>query len=207
MGAYLVVFVPRLCDDTVCGLSENIANDDLSHRIALGFNSLCFLLFLNLYRIELKRENWCIKYLDIDVDKAIENLDDEIEYYPEFKKQMAELNKSYKQASVACAGTALVNTGVSLFDISTHWAGSPSLTPLLSFTMLIFMKIYGSYFVAAASLTKERAFSAYMTGPKTYNAIDEDWVESEYKVEHEPVAADSVEVNVVDDQEVKSENV
>ena len=210
MGAYLVVFVPRLCDDTVCGLNENISNDDLSHRIALGFNSFCFLLFLNLYRIELKRENWCIKYLDIDVDKAIENLDDEIEYYPEFKKQMSELNNNYKQAVVACAGSAVINTGVSLFDISTHWAGSPSLTPLLSFTMLIFMKIYGSYFVANASLEEERAFSAYLTGPKTYNAIDTDWIDSEFRVEADSVAAESVEVNVVESEgsaEVKMDKV
>lgn len=205
MGTYLVVFVPRLCDESVCSLTENIENDELSHRIAIGANSLCFLLFLNLYRIELKRENWCIRYLDIDVDKAIENLDEEIEYYPEFKKQMATLNKNYKQAAVVCAGSAVVNTGISLFDISTHWAGSPSTTPLLSFILLIFMKIYNSYVVASASLEKERAFSAYMTGPKTYNAIDEDWVDSEYKVSDDTVQAESVEVNVIEER--KAENV
>ena len=45
MGAYLVVFVPRLCEDGVCSVNDNIYNDDLIHRISLGFNSFCFILF------------------------------------------------------------------------------------------------------------------------------------------------------------------
>ena len=119
MGAYLVVFVPRLCDDGVCSINDNIYNDDVMHRVALGFNSFCFLLFINLYRVELQRENWCIKYLDI-VDKAIENLDDEIENYPVIKQEMAALNKSYKNAVMVCGGSAILNTGISLYDLSTH---------------------------------------------------------------------------------------
>lgn len=179
MGAYLVVFVPRLCEDGVCSVNDNIYNDDLIHRISLGFNSFCFILFLNLYRVELQRENWCIKYLDIDVDKAIENLDDQIEEYPVIKNQMADLNKSYKNAVLLCGGSAILNTGISLYDLSTHWAGTPSLTPMLSSILLIFMKIYSAHFVASSSLENERAYSAYMSGPKTYNAIDADWEDSE----------------------------
>jgi len=195
MGAYLVVFVPRLCDESVCSMNDNIYNDDTFHRVALGFNSFCFILFLNLYRVELQRENWCIKYLDIDDDKAIENLDDEIEEYPEIKKQMALLNKSYKNAVTLCGGSAILNTGISLYDLSTHWAGTPSLTPLLSSILLIFMKIYGSYFVASSSLVGERAYSAYMSGPKTYNAIDEDYIEGDY-YKPNPKAIDALSVNV-----------
>ena len=195
MGAYLVVFVPRLCDDGVCSINDNIYNDDVMHRVALGFNSFCFLLFLNLYRVELQRENWCIKYLDIDVDKAIENLDDEIENYPVIKQEMAALNKSYKNAVMVCGGSAILNTGISLYDLSTHWAGSPTLTPLLSSILLIFMKLYGSYFVAGSSLENERAYSAYMSGPKTYNAIDSDFIEGELYVAPE-VATDAISVKV-----------
>ena len=43
----------------------------------------------------MKRENWCIKYLDIDLTKPNNYLDDEIEAYPKYKKQMNLLNKSY----------------------------------------------------------------------------------------------------------------
>ena len=165
------------------------------HRVALGFNSFCFVLFLNLYRVELQRENWCIKYLDIDVDKAIENLDDEIENYPVIKQEMAALNKSYKNAVMVCGGSAILNTGISLYDLSTHWAGSPTLTPLLSSILLIFMKLYGSYFVAGSSLDNERAYSAYMSGPKTYNAIDSDFIEGDYYIAPE-VATDEISVKV-----------
>jgi len=199
MGAYLVVFVPRLCDEGVCSINENIYNDDTFHRVSLGFNCFCFILFMNLYRVELKRENWCIKYLDIDVDKAIENLDDEIEEYPLIKKQMSDLNKSYKNAVVLCGGSAILNTGISLYDLSTHWAGSPTLTPMLSSILLIFMKIYSSYFVANSSLENERAYSAYMSGPKTYNSIDSDYAHGELHVSSVHLGASSVNVEVIDD--------
>ena len=88
-----------------------------------------------------------------------------------------------------------LNTGISLYDLSTHWAGSPTLTPLLSSILLVFMKLYGSYFVAGSSLENERAYSAYMSGPKTYNAIDSDFIEGELYVAPE-VATDAISVKV-----------
>lgn len=53
-----------------------------------------------MYFIEVKRENWCINYLDIDYSKPTENLDEEIEYYPTFKSEMHALNKNIKFWSI-----------------------------------------------------------------------------------------------------------
>ena len=152
-------------------------------------------MFLNLYRVELRREHWCIKYLDIDPEKAIENLDEEIEDYQSIKKEMETLNKTYKNSVMICGGSVILNTIFSLYDLSTHWAGSSSLTPLLSSILLIFMKIYNSYFVSNASLIKERAYSAYISGPKTYNTIDSDYIKGDLHITPE-VSIDDVLVNV-----------
>ena len=48
------------------GINEN---NDLYHKKTLYWNILTMILFFGYYLIELKRENWSIKYLDIDHDK------------------------------------------------------------------------------------------------------------------------------------------
>ena len=174
MGTFLTAFVPRVCDDSVCTVTENIYDDELFHRVAISFNAFSFLTFLAFYYSEISREEWCIKYLDIDPDKANENLDDEIEEYPEFKQQMARLNKNYATSTKVCGAVQLVNIGMSLADISSHWAGAATLTPLLSYVLLIFMKLSQAYNVSSIAVKDERAFSAFLSGPKTYNTIDED---------------------------------
>ena len=49
----------------------------------------------------MKRENWCIKYLDIDDDKSSNNLDEEIEKYPKYKHEMHQLNRKYLNCTYA----------------------------------------------------------------------------------------------------------
>ena len=174
MGTFLTAFVPRVCDENVCTVSENIYDDEVLHRIAISFNAFSFITFLAFYYSEIKREEWCIKYLDIDPDKANENLDEEIEKYPELKQAMIKLNTNYAKSTKLCGAVQVVNIGLSLADISSHWAGGATLTPLLSYVLLIYMKLFEAYSVSSIAVKDERAFSAYLTGPKTYNTIDKD---------------------------------
>ena len=72
MGSLLILFVPQECnenDNNVCSLKNNLTKtDDLFHTVALGFNFLCVFLFMGMYFVELRRENWCVKYFDINHD-------------------------------------------------------------------------------------------------------------------------------------------
>lgn len=203
MGTFLTVFVPRSCSDGACTISQNIYDNGLYHQVALGFNALAFLLFLNLYRIELQRENWCIEYLDIDPNKSNENLDCEIEGYPELKNEMAAFNTTYKNSTIACAALQVVNIGVSMKDMSENWAGSVSLTPMLSFILLIMMKLNTAYFVSSEAINTERAYSAYLSGPKTYNTIDKD----HRKKPNKPVEDSNVTVEEVPHKRQPLDNV
>ena len=44
MGCMLVLFVPQVCDEEVCTLSEKLENRDDKHMITLFFNGLSVLL-------------------------------------------------------------------------------------------------------------------------------------------------------------------
>lgn len=176
MGTFLTVFVPHKCDNnTVCSVTYNInSNSDIYHKSALVCNLISFIVFFAMYFIEVKRENWCINYLDIDYSKPTENLDDEIEYYPTFKNEMHALNRKYKILVDTCIGFQTLNIALSSVDVANNWAGSASLAPMLSYILLIVIKLFHTRNIATASLKNERAYSAYLSGPKTFNVIDKD---------------------------------
>mgnify|MGYP004137461409 CR=1 FL=1 len=175
MGTFLTIFVPHACGDRMCSFSHNLyENDDLFHQLAVGTNALCFSAFIYLYVIEIRRENWCITHLDMDTKKPIENLDTEIERYPQFKQRMMTMNKKYENAAIICYFAHAINLIVSISEILGSWPGTPAMAPLVSYVILVTMKLYGSKQTASASLRSERALSAYLSGPRSYNTIDKD---------------------------------
>jgi hypothetical protein len=121
----------------------------------------------------------------MDKTKSPVNLDTEIEAYPEIKVAMHSLNKKYKTITIICGGVQLINITMSVVDIALAWAGFASVTPLLSYVMLILLKLQTSYGIAKKSLMKERALSAYIRSAKIYNTIDNDFVKPiDVKIEH-----------------------
>jgi len=175
MGTFLTIFVPQQCEDTVCTLSQNFYNTELLHRSAMILNFITFVSVLTFYGIEIRRENWCIKYLDIDDNKSNNNLDTEIELYPKYKKHMNKLNKYYLYSLYTSGILLLANFGYSSYSISYDYTGPNTVTSLLSFLMLVTNKLYTSFGIGKESVKNERAFSAYMRTPKTYNTIDADY--------------------------------
>jgi hypothetical protein len=174
MGSCLTLFVPQLCNTATCSLTEIIYLDSTLHRVAMGFNAYSLLMFLVFYCVELRRENWCIQYLDMDDSKSAVHLDAEIEAYPAIKSKMGALNYQYRTAVIVCTVSQIINVAISIADIAQAWAGISSLTPLASYVLIIFIKLGISFQIAQASLQKERALSAFMKAPRTYNTIDED---------------------------------
>jgi len=174
MGTFLTVFVPHACESRTCTMTENINNGNPYHSSALIVNTISFAVFLMMYYSEIKRENWCISYLDINPQKPIEYLDVEIEDYPKIKKRMSKLNIQYKNLTILCAGVQGINISVSAVDIFKFGSGTSSFLTMASYIVLITTKLINTYNIASTSLTKERAYSAYLSGPRTYNVIDMD---------------------------------
>jgi hypothetical protein len=174
MGTFLCTFVPQKCDDEVCSIMDNINNTETLHFIANIFNLITFLVVIEFYRTELKRENWSITYLDIDETKPNDNLDIEIESYPKIKREMNLLNNRYLKLIYASIVFLLINFILSCVSIGYNYVGTNTVTTIVSFLLLILTKIFNAYKIGKESVENERVYSAYMKISQTYNVIDED---------------------------------
>lgn len=185
MGTFLVVFVPQKCNNKICTMSENFFNGGVLNTMGNSSNIITFASIGTLYVLEYQREYWCIKYLDIDDEKSTNNLDLEIEAYPKYKKQMARLNRDYIYGVYISFFFMIVNFVLSGVTVYQSYAGTNSITTFLSFFMLVSAKLYSAWNVGSLSIKHERANSAYLKEPKTYNTIDEDYRIKDKEVEVE----------------------
>jgi hypothetical protein len=190
MGTFLVLFVPQDCDGTVCGVMDNLTESGVIHRVALGANSVTFLGLLFLYGVEIFREDWCITYLDIDPNKPNNNLDTEIESYPEIKMAMERYNHTYMDSFYFACGLVMLNFCMSMTSIVSNSVGLQTYLAALSFLVLLSGKMYSTYTVGTMSIEDERAFSAYLTIHRTYNTIDAD-----HKNLDQPIGPSEIELS------------
>lgn len=181
MGTCLLLFVPQDCNGTVCSLHDNLTNDDTLHIAAKSFNLITFLSIMYYYYIELRRENWSITYLDIDHNKTHNNLDNEIESYPDFKLALHMINKKFLKAIRLSSILVVINFAISFAAIQQISLTQSGINAFISFILLIGMKMKHSHFIASKSVKKERVYSAYMKLPQIYNTIDQDFTNNKNK--------------------------
>ena len=187
MGCMLVLFVPQLCDEEVCTLTEKIENRDDKHIITLFFNGLSVLLFVILYVIELKRENWCVKYLDINHDFSDNHLSNVIKDRPDLLEPLNKYNNNYLMYSIGLTFVYSINLVLSSIVVYDHYAGLPSITSYLSFIGLIVLKLYYALSISYSSKTEQKALSSFMTEFSSYNVIDSDHVIADKNEEEKEV--------------------
>ena len=192
MGTFLVVFVPQKCGDEICSMTDNFFNGTIINSAGNICNFVTFSSIGTLYFVEMRRENWCIKYLDMDESLSTDNLDEEIERYPDYKTHMKRLNNYYIKSVYFALVMMVTNFVVSGVTVYQSYAGSNSVSTFISFFMLVSMKLYSSWSVGSLSIRDERANSAYLKEPKTYNTIDVD-----FKIEDLLVAESKVDVGEI----------
>lgn len=176
-GTMLSVFVPQNCGDHVCTLTENVENDDLYHQCALGMNLITMLFFFGYYFIELRREEWSIKYLDIDNDKPDNSLKAIIVTEPRLDKQMDKLNKYYYNALLTTGFLYFINMMMTMKLLKDKYHSSSTISCFMSFSLLVMMKLYNSFVVANQSVKNDKMMSAYMSEFVSYNVLDSDYLE------------------------------
>ena len=189
MGSMLTLFVPQLCeDDEVCSIHDNLVkHEDLYHQITLGFNFLSVLLFIGVYGIELRRENWCVKNLDIDHNLPDNNLENAIRDKPELLIPLKKHNTLYFRSMAVTSSIYSVNLVLSSIFIYNNYAGIPSITSYMSYVVLILLKIYNSLFISYDSMTNNKALSGYIMEFSSFNKIDVDFIVQEDKDTGKPV--------------------
>ena len=194
MGSLLILFVPQKCEelveysgstdgeyqDVICSVSDNLnKKDDLFHDITLGFNFLCVGLFLVTYVVELRREHWCVKHLDINHDFPDNHLDDIIDQKPELKLELRKRNNRYFKITSLTSGIYAINLILSSIIIYDNYVGIQAVTSYTSYVALILLKIYNSLFIGYDSLHNDKALSGYITEFSSFNVFDEDIVEKD----------------------------
>lgn len=208
MGTFLMIFVPQLCEDTICSLMDNIVRDKILHIIALAFNFVSFFVLLNFYKVELKRENTCIKYLDIEPSKPNNYLKDVIfnHVYDRIKDKIIKLNTQYLFATKLAIGFLTTNFILSAVSIGYDYAGSNTLTTILSFFLLLSIKLNTAFTIARKSVRKTRMYSSYLKTSKTFNVIDEDHRSNLINDTTENISNEDVVLEEVDNIDIGEEH-
>ena len=203
MGSLLILFVPQKCEDSndnsgsqislnsdsaICSLSDNLhKTDDTFHNVTLGFNFLCVALFFGMYFVELRRENWCVKNLDINHDFPDNHLDDIIDQRPLVKAELRKKNNRYFKVSCVTSSVYMINLILSSIIIYTNYVGIQAVTSYTSYVALILLKIYNSLFISYTSLKGDKALSGYITEFSSFNVFDEDILTPKADAEKESI--------------------
>ncbi len=176
MATLLAIFVPQRCPenaDQLCTLQDNFKDLTDFNKGVIGLNFLALATFLSHYIIEYKREYWCIKHLDVDESKPINNLEKEIENYQDIKKDMIKLNHHYYRSSMVLFITNIGNFVASAVLIyKFFYLDYRSITVLLTNLLLITDKMIKSLKISKKSIKETMPYSAYMLTPVVFNTID-----------------------------------
>ena len=179
-GTMLSIFLPQNCEDKMCSLTENYHNSEVYHRIVFLWNSFSVFLFLCSYLIEIYREEWCVKYLDIDNNYPDNSLKHIIVKEKVLDQKMDKLNYYYYRMLSINAFVYFINLLLTIKMINDNYYNSSTVSCFISFSLLVLMKLYNSLNVGYQSVKNDKMTSAYMSEFVSYNVLDTDYVMKKY---------------------------
>tara|TARA_B100000214_G_C23932362_1_gene611432 strand:- start:230 stop:985 length:756 start_codon:yes stop_codon:yes gene_type:complete len=180
MGTMLSIFIPQSCGDQMCTLQENYNNSELYHKSLFYCNCTSLFLFLCSYIIELRREEWCVKYLDIDNNYPDNSLKEIIVKEKKLDLYMDKINKRYYDALLITTFVYSINIAMTIKMIYNDYHSNSTLSCFASFTLLVLMKLYNSLSVARQSVLNDKMMSAYMSEFVSFNVLDNDYIKEMY---------------------------
>jgi len=179
-GTMLSIFLPQNCGDQMCSLSDNYHNSEIYHRCVLSWNCFSAFLFICSYLIELYREEWCVKYLDIDNNYPDNSLKHIIIKEKVLDKKMDQLNIYYFRTLSVNTFVYCVNILLTIKMMNDNYYNNSTISCFISFSLLVIMKLYNSLNVGYQSVKNDKMMSAYMSEFVSYNVIDTDYVLKKY---------------------------
>ena len=196
-GTMLSIFIPQNCGDNICTLKENYNNNEVYHQGLFYLNGFSMFMFICSYLVELRREEWCVKYLDIDNEYPDNCLKEIIMKEKELDRYMEKINMRYYNIIRATAAIYFVNLALTMKMLNDNYHSSSTLSCFVSFSLLVMMKLYNSTIVAYQSVKNDKMTSAYMSEFVSFNVLDQDYLEEKHKNEKQLVICDSDKNNVV----------
>ena len=180
-GTLLTLFIPQNCENEICTLTQNYENNEIYHKTVLYWNMSTMFLFICYYLIELLREEWAIKFLDIDNNVSDNALKEIIKKEPILDKKMDQLNLYYYRTVSLTTLFYGINMLLSIKIIKDKYHSMSTLSCFLSFSLLVMNKLYNSMIVARKSVKDDKMMSSYMVEFVSFNVLDKDYIENKNK--------------------------
>ena len=180
-GTMLSLFIPQSCGDKMCSLQEKYDKTEVYNKTLFYWNSFTMLSFFCTYIIELWREEWCVKYLDIDNNFSDNGLKEIIVKDKKLDNYMDKVNKYYYNMIRITCILYFINLGLTGRMLKSDYHSNSTISCFISFSLLVLMKLYNSLIVAYESVKNDKMMSAYMNEFVSYNVIDEDYVQETYE--------------------------
>jgi hypothetical protein len=174
-SSLLILFVPQICVDHICTTTENLVWETNTYNTALCFNFISMAFLVNMYYMELVRENRMIKYLAVNPEFANDNemVGKQLELLHVNKQnKIFSINRYYKLSSYGAASIYLLNVLLSISAISQYYAGSQTVSTFVTYVLFMATK-FGSVY-SLVSTEKNIFYSAYMIGKIQFNSVDDD---------------------------------
>lgn len=188
IGSFYSIFVPQSCPDHkeplrlngtevpmtyhTCTLADNVTDLTTYNKAVIGLNALTAAFMAVAFIIEVRRENWMIKHLDVDSKKADDNLATEIEAYDRLKVSLLHKNHHYKVAFYVVGVANVMNIITSAVLVADYFDGLKTVTTFLTNALLIVLRISKSIQISRTCEKEMKAQSVFLSEQTTFNTID-----------------------------------
>ena len=111
-------------------------NSEIYHKTLVYCNGLSMFMFFCSYAIELWREEWCIKYLDIDNDYSDNGLKEIIVKDKHLDMYMDRINKYYYNMIKVTGIFYFINLGATVKMLNTNYHSNSTISCFMIFLFL-----------------------------------------------------------------------
>jgi hypothetical protein len=174
-SSLLILFVPQICVDHICTTTENLVWETNTYNTALCFNFISMAFLVNMYYMELVRENRLIKYLSVNPELANNNemVGKQLELLPVNKQnKIFTINRYYRLSSYGALIIYVLNVMLSAAAVNKYYAGSQTVSTFITYVLFMATK-FGSVY-SLVSTEKNIFYSAYLKSNIQFNDIDPD---------------------------------
>ena len=174
-SSLLILFVPQICVDHICTTTENLVWETNTYNTALCFNFISMAFLVNMYYMELVRENRLIKYLAVNPEFANNNemVGKQLELLSVNKQnKIFSINKYYRLSSYGALSIYVLNVMLSAAAVNKYYAGSQTVSTFVTYVLFMATK-FGSVY-SLVSTEKNIFYSAYLIGKIQFNSVDDD---------------------------------
>ena len=184
IGSFYCLFVPQACPDKVfitntttvsshtCSLSENFTDLTTYNWVVLIFNAVTAAVLLVAFGYEYYREDWMVDQFDADESKPDNNLEKEIELYPEIKQKFIEISYRYYVLFLLTAIFNVVNMILSAILIFYYYYdGNQSITTFITNTIIILTRLLKSIKMSQLNKDRIKAESVFLTEQVEFNIV------------------------------------